>query len=396
MSDPAHDETDAILSAMEQEIDDIYRRAAKEMHKKSRKYLAWFAEADKNTRALYEAGEIAQSEFIQWRISHLMTGSHFALMAKTLSDDMLHSAEIASDIINNNMPEIYAINHNYGTYLIEHGAKINTNYELYDVPTVKRLIREKPDLIPIKSIVKIPEMERWNMNQVSSIMTQGILQGDDIPTLATRISTDLPTRNRNAAIRDARTMTTSAQNGGREDAYKRGEDMGIEMVERWVATLDGRTRHAHRVLDGQKKKVGGTFFYEDYPIRFPGDPQAEPWLVYNCRCTTIAEVKDTEILPDNFVGAFGYSRDETLGDMTYDEWKADKGNTLFSKSDRNRKGDAKQYYEYRKLIGKDKMPANIKEFQRIKYTNPNKWAKMKQEAADERREKAKRKKKVSK
>lgn len=389
MADYGHQETDEILAAMEAEIDDIYRKAAKEMHKKSRTYLKWFAEADKNTRALYEAGEITQAEYIQWRLSHLMTGSHFALMAKTLSDDMTHSAEIASSIINGHMPEVYAINHNYGTYLVEHGAKINTNYELYDVSTVERLMREKPDLIPLKSIVKIPEMERWNMTQVSQIMTQGIIQGEDIPTLATRISTDLPTRNRNAAIRDARTMTTSAQNGGREDAYKRGEEMGIEMVERWVATLDGRTRHAHRVLDGQKKKVGGTFHYEEYPIRFPGDPQAEPWLVYNCRCTTIAEVTDTEDFPDDFAGAYGYSRDETLGDMTYEEWKADKGDSAFSKADRNRKADAKRYYEYRKLIGKDNMPPSIKEFQKIKYEKPAEYANILKEVSEKRAKKRK-------
>lgn len=393
MADPAHVETDEILAALEAEIDDIYRKAAKEMHKKSRSYLKWFEVADKNTRALYEAGEITQAEFIQWRVSHLLTGSHFALMAKTLSDDMLHSAEIAANIINGTMPEVYAINHNYGTYLIEHGAKINTNYELYDVPTVERLIRDKPDLIPMKSIVKIPEMERWNMNQVSSIMAQGILQGDDIPTLATRISTDLPTRNRNAAIRDARTMTTSAQNGGRENAYKRGEDMGIEMVERWVATLDGRTRHAHRVLDGQRKKVGGAFHYEDYPIRFPGDPQAEPWLVYNCRCTTIAEVKEVGELPESFDGEFGYSRDKTLGEMTYEEWKADKGDSLMSKSDRNRKADGEQYYAMRKLIGSGNMPANVREFQKIKYTNPAEYQRLRQAAADKQREKAKHKRK---
>lgn len=321
MADPAHIETDEILAAMEAEIDAIYRQAAKEMHKKARRYLAWFTEADKNTRALYEAGKITQQEYIQWRISHLLTGSHFALMAKNLSDDMLHANEIAAGVINGHMPEVYAINHNYGTYMVEHGARINISYELYDAPTVERLIRENPDLIPMKAIVKIPEAERWNRQQVSRIMTQSILQGEDIPTIATRISTELPTKNRNAAIRDARTMTTSAQNGGREDAYRSAEDKGINITERWVATLDGRTRHAHRVLDGQKKKVGGTFLYEDKPIRFPGDPQAEPWLVYNCRCTTIAEVSNMDDLPENFSGTFGYSKDETLGDMTYEEWK---------------------------------------------------------------------------
>jgi hypothetical protein len=95
-------------------------------------------------------------------------------------------------------------------------------------------------------------------------------------------------------------------------------------------------------------------------------------------------------LPQSFDGAFGYSLDDTLGDMTYDEWKADKGDTSFSKSARNRKSDKDQYYSYRKLIGKDNMPADVREFQKIKYEKPDKWEKLKKEAADKRREKAER------
>ena len=389
MPDPAHIETDEILAEMEAEIYEIYRTAAAEAQQTARKYLAWFTEADGNMRQIYEAGQITQQEFINWRISHLLTGSHFSALAQNLADDMLNAQGIAASVINGYLPEVYAINHNYGTYMIEHGLGINTSYELYDAQTVERLIRDKPDLIPVQAIVKIPEAERWNMTQVSSIMTQSIVQGEDIPTIASRISSELPTRNRNAAIRDARTMTTSAQNGGREDAYKRAADMGIEFEERWVATLDGRTRHAHRLLDGQKKPVGSVFTVDGYELEFPGDPKAPPYLVYNCRCTTIVDSEDMH-LPRSFDGAFGYSRDDTLGDMTYDEWKADKGDTSFSKSARNRKADKEQYYSYRKLIGKDNMPADVREFQKIKYEKPDEWEKLKKEAADKRSEKAER------
>lgn len=392
MSDPAHIETDEILAAMELEINEIYTQAAREMRKKTEKYLDWFRKADHDIYEQYKAGEITRRAYTQWRISHMLTSNHFRAMSAVLAADMINSNQIAASVINGHLPEVYAINHNYGTYMIEHGVRINTSYELYDAPTVERLIRDKPDLIPIKAMVKIPENERWNKQQVSNIMTQSILQGEDIPTIANRISSELPTRNRNAAIRDARTMTTSAESGGREDSYKRAAEMGIEFQERWVATLDGRTRHAHRALDGQKKAVGGKFHVDGYDIEFPGDPKAPPYLVYNCRCTTIVDSEDME-LPDSFDGAFGYSRDETLGDMTYEEWKADKGDTAFSKADRNRKADYEQYYEYRKLLGKDNVPADAKAFQKIKYEKPEEWEKLKKQAADKRQEKAKRKKK---
>jgi uncharacterized protein with gpF-like domain len=181
-------------------------------------------------------------------------------------------------------------------------------------------------------------------------------------------------------------MTTSAQNGGREDAYKRAESMEIEFKERWVATLDGRTRHAHRLLDGQKKPVGGKFHVDGYDIEFPGDPKAPAYLVYNCRCTTIVDSEDMH-LPRSADGAFGYSRDETLGDITYDEWKADKGNSSFSRKSRNKKQDYEQYYKYREIIGKKTLP-NFNDFQKMKYEDPASWKKLKKNVAEKRREKA--------
>lgn len=394
MSDPAHDETDEILAAMELEINDIFTQAAREMRKKTEKYLDWFRKADHDIYEQYKAGEITRQAYTQWRISHMLTSNHFRAMSAVLAADMIHNNEIAASVINGHMPEVYAVNHNYGTYMIEHGARINTSYELYDAPTVERLIRDKPDLIPIKAMAKIPENERWNKQQVSNIMTQSILQGEDIPTIASRISSELPTRNRNSAIRDARTMTTSAESGGREDAYKRAADMGIEFDVRWVATLDGRTRHAHRVLDGQKKPVGGKFHVDGYDIEFPGDPNAPPYLVYNCRCRTITDSEDME-LSDNFTEDGYVFHDDVLGDQTYEEWKADKGDSVFSRFDRNKKQDYDQYYEYREILGRKNpdTPKDFREFKTIKYTDPEKWEELKKQVSSKRLEKAKRKKK---
>ena len=56
-----------------------------------------------------------------------------------------------------------------------------------------------------------------------------------------------------SAIRTARTATTAAQNAGRMDSYHATEGMGIKLKKEWLATLDGRTRHAHAMLDGQAR-----------------------------------------------------------------------------------------------------------------------------------------------
>lgn len=99
--------------------------------------------------------------------------------------------------------------------------------------------------------------------------------------------------------------------------------MGIELTIEWVATLDNRTRHDHRLMHGQRTTVDEPFHTPDgYTIYYPADcteesdaPQSEIW---NCRCTLRPMVK-------------GFERDTVkespkMGDMTFEEWQQAKPN----------------------------------------------------------------------
>ena len=110
-----------------------------------------------------------------------------------------------------------------------------------------------------------------------------------------------------AAIRNARTMTTSAQNAGREDAYKQIDENGTKLTIVWLATLDNRTRHEHRQMHGEVKK--GEYFSNG--LRYPGDPAGDPSEVYNCRCQERAFINGMEEVP---------AHSPKLGDQTFDEW----------------------------------------------------------------------------
>ena len=157
----------------------------------------------------------------------------------------------------------------------------------------------------------------WQEGQIQSVTLQGIRQGESIPNLSKRIARTLGESNHASTIRYARTASTASQNAGRLDAYKRAEDMGIEMQQTWVATLDGRTRHEHRILDGQTVPIGEPFEVDGYKIRYPGDPTAEGFLIWNCRCTTIAQLKGFE----RDVTDLGLRHDDNIEGMSYDEWK---------------------------------------------------------------------------
>lgn len=317
--DPAHKETDTILRDMEKRLDEVYKQAYREARQTADDFMKQFREMDKKKRQQVKDGELDKAEYERWRRTQVFQGNRYHQMADTLAADMTHTNQIAASVINGYLPEVYAVNHNYGTYEIEKGSRINTQYTMYDRQTVERLMRDNPDLLPRKAAVNVPKDQLWNKKHINSAITQGILQGEAIDKIAQRLAATVTDMSHTSAIRNARTMTTSAQNGGRIDSYKRAEGMGIKILQQWMATLDSRTRHEHRQLDGQKRKVGEAFEVEGEKILFPGDPSADPALVYNCRCTLIGEVEGVDYNLSDVS-----QRDNKLGDMTYEEWKEEK------------------------------------------------------------------------
>lgn len=337
MPDKAHEQTDKELKRLERQITKEYSQAAKEVEKKLTDYLEKFAKKDAEMQKKVASGQMSAEEYGKWRVGQMAMGERWKEMQKTLTEDLVNADKIAAGMINDSLPSVYALNYNYGTYEVEHGAQINTSFTLYDHSTVENLMKKDPKIIP-KAKVDIPKDELWNRRKLTSAVTQGILQGEDIRKISGRlreavggsfytekdiknaykktaeqISKELERRNRNAAIRNARTYTTAAENKGRIDSYDRAEQMGIKVKKKWMATLDDRTRVEHRHLDGQVRENDEPFETDGYEIMYPGDPDAEPEMIYNCRCTLVAEIEGIDYHDER--------NDSKLGDMTYEEWK---------------------------------------------------------------------------
>lgn len=319
--DPAHEETERLIADMEKRISKEYAQAEKEVQVKIDDYFDRFRLKDKKWQEWVADGKKTAAEYKQWRVGQMAVGKRWESMKQTIAEDFAHTDQIARSIVKGYMPEVYATNFNYGTYEVEVGAKVDTSFTLYDRQTVERIMRDNPDLLPapgekVSKDIAEGKAVRWNKQLIQSVMTQGILQGESIPKLATRLAKEVGDSDRKAAIRNARTMATGAQNAGRVDSYKRAEDMGIDMVQEWRATLDMRTRHSHRMLDGERQPVGHKF---SNGCEYPGDPSAaDPAEIYNCRCTLRGIVAGLE--PQ----ARKYRDDSMIEGMSYDEWKASK------------------------------------------------------------------------
>lgn len=365
--DIGYDETEDILFNITAKLESVYGQAYNETYEKALKLLAIFKVADKVKRELLESGHLSKEEYQNWRRTQMLTGRNAFAMADTLATDLSNVNLIAASIINGYMPEVYAVNTNWTEFVIEKTLQVDTSFTLFDEATVERLVRDKPDLLP-KAKIDIPKDRRWNKEHINSAITQGILQGDTIDEIAKRLAavTDM---DKNVAVRNAATMTTSAQNGGRMDTYKRAQDMGIAVRKKWIATLDGHTRPSHRICDGEIRETGNKF---SNGLEFPGDPNGIPAEVYNCRCRVVAVVdKQRTELSDRD------TRELERWEMTYEEWKEAKGQGRqpITRAARNVNRDLDMHEEYMKLLGK-RVPSRFKDFQEIKYKYPDQWKKM--------------------
>ena len=327
MADLGHKETDKRLERLERRIKKEYEKAAEEISKKTRDYMSQFEQMDKAKRALVEADKMTEAQYKHWRLGKIAIGKRWEDMRDTIVDDWFNADKIARKLVNNEMVDIYALNRNFAEYQIERGMRMNTSFTLYNHKAVERLIKDNPKILPNpgkKTARAIAEgkAKRWSQRKLQSIVTQSVLQGESIPNIAKRLTREMGEMSKNAAIRNARTMTTAAEAAGRIDAYKEAEDMGIKVRQMWVATLDDRTRHEHAMLDGQVVDVGTPFEVDGIEIMFPGDPACdEPSMIYNCRCTVVPVVEGSQLAEK---GIEGMERNSKLGDMSYEEWKEEK------------------------------------------------------------------------
>lgn len=319
--DEAHIRTDRELAALEKRIAAVYKQAAKDMQGKIDAYFASLAKQDEEQREKLDAGEITEEYYKQWRLAQIGRGERMEKLRDQLAERMTRANEVSAAYINDAAPGIYSLNRNYAAYTIERQVGEDVGFTLWDEQAVERMITDRPDLMPYypeKRAVKRGIDLAWGKRQITSQITTGILQGESVKYLVDRLQTNIPGMNRDSAIRAARTAVTGAQNAGRMDSYHAAEEMGIKIKKRWLATLDGRTRHTHAALDGTLIETDETF---SNGCRYPGDPDGPPSEVYNCRCTLIADVEGVDTS-----GAKRRARDLGTGEsvlisnMGYLEW----------------------------------------------------------------------------
>lgn len=327
MADRGHELTDQLLADLEDRIAEEYAAAYRDMQKKLTAYLEQFEKDLKKQKAFLDAGKITKKDYEDWVYRHTMIGKRWEAMRDVLAEDLEHANEIALQIARGEMPNVYALNANFGAYQIEHDAGIDMGFTLYNHDAAELLMKEQDlQLMPGPSTKRAAEIAanesmQWNRLKIQSAVLQGILQGENAYRVAERLRS-VATMNYNASVRYARTMTTNAQNAGRYESFHRAKSLGVDLTIEWQATLDGRTRHEHRMMHGQRREVDEPFIVDGVRIMWPaqshgpGASDIPQRLVWNCRCTLLAWVKGFE--------GETVKNSPKMREMSFEEWQKSK------------------------------------------------------------------------
>lgn len=309
MPDAANKWTDEQLEALEKRIAKEYRAAQKEIREKQEKFLADYSrERSQRLKALDNTDE-AKQEYEAWLKRQTLRSSWMDEMVSSFTASTVRANQRAMELASGAMPAVFAENANYAAYSVDRVAGIDTAFALVDEQTIANLIVNEPDLLPAPR-TDIAKRARLNKQRFTSAITQGILQGESVNGVAKRIQSVVK-MDFGSAKMAARLAVTSAENAGRVSSYERAKAMGIKLKQEWVATLDSRTRHSHRLLDGEKVEVGEKF---SNGLRYPGDPTGPGQEIWGCRCTLIAAV-------DGFETDDAERWSKLPKGTSYEEWK---------------------------------------------------------------------------
>ena len=312
MGDQAHDFAERKIAEFQAEVRETYQQAQADAQEALSRFLRRFEKEDERQREKVKAGELSEADYKAWRKGKILRSRQLSSTLDQVSQAMTEANQVAVATLAGRLPEVYAENANFAAFQVCEASGLDLAFSLVDAPTVQHMLTAGEALFHVPAL-DVAKDVAWNRRLMASQLTQGVLLGESIPKMARRVRS-VTGSNIATATRTARTAVTGAECAGRVSSYERARDMGIKLKQEWVATLDGRTRHSHRKLDGEKAEVGGTF---PNGCRFPGDPTARYAEICNCRCTLVAAVEGFET--DDAKRASKLPKG-----MTYEEWKSGK------------------------------------------------------------------------
>lgn len=316
--------TDKEYLNLEKRLKRIYSEAEKDIQKQMDVFLDKYEKKNAKYLQAIKDGKATEKEYKQWLRGQVFAGRQWAAKRQSIASTLANVNEVAINMANGRMPNIFQVNGNYAAYQMEEFTGVDLGFSLYNATAVSEIVAHNADILPYKKLDRAKDIT-WNFQNIKNIVAKGIIKGEGINKIASNLAVEMPNRNMNMVKTHARTMYTSAQNRGRLTRYEEGQAKGIEMEKEWFATLDGRTREAHAEADRQKRPLDEPFNVGGYEMEYPADPHAHPSMVYNCRCTMNSYIKKYPPQYKTRNARDDEGNSVLIKDMSYKEWVKWKG-----------------------------------------------------------------------
>lgn len=316
MADYLQRYADKELEKLGKKIGKTYRQAATEINGKLKSF--WESHRVISERMLKDVkdGKITQQDYKNWLRNQVFRGDRWKSKLDEITKVYVGADEEARKMVGDKDKDMFAHAANWQAKDTSRTVNGAVSFDIYDRKTVNRLIRDNPKMLPEWKINKKKDYI-WNEKRVQNAVTQGIIQGESVYGISKRLTTELAANNASKMDMFARTAVTGAQNAGRVERMKEADEKyGIKTKKQWITAGDGRVRDTHAELNGMTVDYDDDFKLQDgRTIRFPGDPMADPDLVYNCRCSLIY------IPAGNVHGNYDLESHRLPEYESYNEWK---------------------------------------------------------------------------
>lgn len=210
-------------------------------------------------------------------------------LIENIAKDLAEVGPRAEQQIRDTLREVYSINREYTTEVINSAKGVSVSFAQYDKRQIDILMtqNESPfSKIAYRNLGNDLRIRRRLQNE----MAIATLLGEDTNKLRKRIQ-KVTGQMAWQALRVARTERTRVQSQARVQAMEEAAAMGIQIEYEWSCIMIG-SRDTHKELNGKRKPMGEAFETENGKLRYPGDPSAPAEEVINCRCVLIPHLKE--------------------------------------------------------------------------------------------------------
>lgn len=334
-----------------------YKTAGEDLENRLRSALSEGSGKAEQLRKLLDSGKITQAEYKR-RMTNLILSLSMRSKAKEMAGIMTDANRDTYAELNAEVPGVLRDGLNREAWAAEMDIRQDVGLCPLSEDETAQLM-EEGYIFPKKEVNREKDI-KWNQKSIMVGILAGLAIGIAFDRLCEFVANRVRKRNQDTMIDRIWETLSGAWESGRDSMLSEEEKKGLRPQKQWIATLDFKTRDAHRQLDGQRVDPDKPYVVNGDEIWYPRDPTAPAYLRCNCRCAERIIRKKYDV-PSNRkenlrtpLPGGGWEK-KIIPYMKYDEWyemkRREMGDIAIQQQIKDMKREQQQkYYRKRKRM----------------------------------------------